>query len=478
MNLVPFFPADPVSLVFVLGLIVWSAYWLYRLRQEAAHLDALGATLTGLDQCVEQLRTQQVWRDRQRIQGNNVATEPTEFFNAACAAKFTNAQAPVSAVLVHFRAIFVAGCDESSLDAAELNAQTSQEISRKPEQLRIELFLMLLLGVVGTLLGLSRRYPMGWASSLESQRVLPPLIWGALLTMAGGVLYLQFQQRKLAPVVAELRRKTTTLWIPRLYPTVAQRAAQWAIHTLHNAARVTDASAVIEQHAVKFVGAVETARQAAEMFSGGMREFSRGINASESALEKAQNKLAAEVEKFADSLGRWGKFEDEIRRFYGAVEAHQRQIASEHKMFEAMLSGYYDLVRQSTSVLQQSASGITSAANLLPNAFQTSADKMTQSAAGFQQYLATTVADFGAEMKSAYGAESAEMQLRLQEIVEPILGMENRLRSLGAPFESASKGLLEIAENLWRLNDSFERKVSGAINEVRSGQAQAAKSAS
>ena len=476
MSFQTFFPSDIVSALFVAALIAWFAFWLHRLRAEATHLDWVGRLFTNLDQCIEQLRTQQLWRDRQRLQGNNVIADPAAFFNDACASKLGSGGKTLGVIQGHFRAIFVAGCEESALDAAELNAQTCEEIGNKSEQLRNELILLFLFGVLGTLLALSRRYGSVMTASLESQRTLPPLIWGAMLTIAGGVLYLNFQGRKLAPTLAELRRKTTTLWIPRLYPTVAQRAAQWAIHTLQNAARVTDASAIIEQHAVKFVGAVETARHAAEAFSGGMKEFSHGIDASDRALQTAQTRLAAEVEKFADSLHRWGKFEDEIRRFYSAVEANQKQIVNEHKTFEAMLAGYYDLVRQSTSVLQQSASDLGSAAALLPQAFQNSADKMTQSAAEFQQYLATVVTGMATQITSAYREDSAEVQARLQTIVEPVLNMENRLRALGAPFESASNKLLEIAENLWRLNDNFEQKVSRAVEELQAGQSRAAKS--
>ncbi|MCU1291396.1 MAG: Membrane protein [Bryobacterales bacterium] len=456
MSFTTFFPADALSLVFVIALIGWFAFWLTRLRSEAARLDWVASLLKKLDDCVDQLRTHQLWRDRERIQGKPTAVDPGEFFDGACAGKLATVGPIPPAIQSHFRAIFVAGCDESSLDVSELNAQTCQEIANKSEQLRSELLLILLLGVLGTLLALSRRYSAAAAVPIESQRALPPLIWGALLAIAGGVLYLQYQGRKLMPVLAELRRKTTTLWIPRLYPTVAQRAAQWAIHTLRNAARVTDASEVIEKHAVQFVGAVESARQAAEMFSGGMREFSHGMDVSDRALQNAQTRMAAEVDKFADSLQRWGRFEDEIRRFYAAVEGYQRQMVNEHKTFEAMLSGYYDLVRQSTDTLQKSVSDVTSSADSIPEAFRAAAEQMTK-----------TVADLGSAVKSAYRDESIQTQARIQEIIDPVLKMEDRLRALGTPFESASSHLTEIATNLWRLNDNFAREVSRSVAELQ-----------
>src|SRR5947209_1728939 len=210
------FPLDTLSFLFVIALIAWFVFWLIRLQAEAKRLDGINSLLKKLDDCVDQLRTQQLWRDRERIQGRPTAVDPGKFFDTACAGKLASAGPIPSAIQSHFRAIFVAGCDESSLDSAELNAQTCQEIGNTSEQLRNELLLGLLFGALGTLLALSRQYSSAAAAiPIESQRALPPLIWGALLTVAGGVLYLQYQRRKLQPALTELRRKTTTLWIPR-----------------------------------------------------------------------------------------------------------------------------------------------------------------------------------------------------------------------------------------------------------------------
>lgn len=439
-----FFPADLLSLSFIVILLAWFAFWLKRMRAEAAHLDSVRSSMKALEQCVPPLHWQQRWRDRQRIQGLDMGADPATFFDGVCKKTVPASVTVPPTLLNHLRTIFVAGCEESLLDTSELNAQTCEELARKSQQYRYELLLMLLTGALGTLLSLSSRV---------SQTAFPSFSCSALLAIGGGILFLRYRQSKLAPSLAELRQKTSSLWIPKLYPTVAQRAAQWAIHTLHNAARVSDSSTVIEKHALQFVSSVESARQAAETFAGGMREFSHGIEISDRALQNAQSRLASEVEKFADSLQRWGRFEDEIRSFYGAVEGHQKQIANDHRTFEAMLSGYYDLVRQSTNVLQKAASEITSAAGLLPDAFRDSANTMTKSTAESQAQMMDTVDGLGAVIRSTYREESAQVLTTLQGVLQPVLHMEERLRALATPFESASSHLEEIATNLWRLND-------------------------
>jgi hypothetical protein len=453
-----FFPNDILSLAFVAVLILWFVIWLRRLSTEAAHLDFVRKMLNSLDACITPLQRQQLWRDRQRLQGLDMGPDPAFFFDEILKRTLANAGTPPVSLQIHFRAIFVAGCEESLLDSVELNSQTCRAIGVKSEQYRYELLVIFLLGALGTLLGLS-----GHSADYVNRSALPPLIWGVLLAVTGGLLYLHYHQQKLVPALADLRQKTTTLWIPRLYPTVAQRAAQWAMHTLHNAARITDASDVIEKHAVRFVGAVENARHAAETFSGGMKEFSRGMEISDRALQNAQSRLAGEVEKFADCLQRWGQFEGEIRRFYGAVEGHQKQLVQEHKGFEAMLAGYYDFIRQSTAGLQTAASEVNSVASTLPQAFQNSAQVMTRSVSESQADLAAIIADLGNVIRSAYQEESSQVRADLTSVVDPVLRMEDRLRALSTPFEAAAHNLVEIAQNLLRLNENFQREVSRSL---------------
>ena len=279
------------------------------------------------------------------------------------------------------------------------------------------------------------------------------------------VLFLRFKFRVLTPCFFEIRRRTTTLWIPKLYPTVAQRAAQWAVQTLQNAARVADASEIIDQSTRSFVASITEAKQAGETFSHAMQQFSHGIEASDQALVRAQSKLGAEVDKFADSLRRWTAFEDEIRRFYSSVEAHQNQLVEERKTLEYMLATYRDFVRQATASLEQSATNVGTAAGLLPSAFSNSADRMSQSTAEFQASLSALLENLASKLERAHQESLTELRGQLESTLTPILGMENRLRALGEPFERAAHNLTEIATNLWKLNENFSREVIRRLGE-------------
>ena len=450
-----FFPNDPISLPFVLILFVWFVSWLARLNNEGRRLRSVQNVMAGLDQCVAPLRAHQQWRDRQRLQGLPITVEPAALFDETWNRAFPAAAQAPAILLNHFRTIFVAGCEESQLDTAELNAQTCDELGNKSEQYRYELLLMLIVGALGTLVGLSRR--LGYSAVAEGS--LPPIIWGAFFVAAGGFAFLRHRQNCLKPALTDLRQRTTTIWIPKLYPTVAQRAAQWAIHTLHNAARVTDASAVIEKNAVNFVNSVESAKRAAEMFSEGIQGFSRGIDVSDRALQTAQTKIAQEVEKFAASLSRWGQFEDEIRRFYDSVQKSQQQIANEHRAVEALLSGYYNFLQRSTETLDKAASAVAAAAASLPPAFQESAATMDHSVAASQARVEQTVANLTDAMRATYQEHSVQLLKSIESVLQPVMSLEERLRALGVPFDQASKNMLEIATNIWRLNDTLTSEV-------------------
>ena len=465
MTFLAFFPNNLLALTFVFALILWFGAWLFRFKKEVEYTQDVQVSVNRMDACIDQLRTQQLWRDRQRIKGSDAPADPGQFFDTTINATFQlrNATLPPLPVQTHFKTIFVAGCDESLLDATELTAATLQELGRRSEQLWLELLLLLLFGALGTLLAMFNQSLAQPAVRSHLQTALPPVIWGVLFLLAGGVMFTRFKLTTQLPCFFNLRRKTTTLWIPKLYPTVAQRAAQWAVQTLQNAARVTDASAVIEKHTLEFVGAISNAKQAGEMFWRGMQEFGQGISASDRALERAQATLGSEIEKFADSLHRWTSFEDEIRSFYRSVESHQKQLVEERKTLEYMLSGYRDFVRLATSSLERSASNVDAAASSLPRSFNAAADQMTRTTGELQNALAESLKTLAAELKSAYHQESLELSERLQSMVGPILSMEDRLRTLSAPFERTASNFTEIATNLWKLNDSFAREVIRAI---------------
>jgi ABC-type transporter Mla subunit MlaD len=461
-----FFPADALSASFVALVIVWFIFWFVRLNKETNSLDSVRNTLAVFDKCVDPLRLQQQYRDRQKLQGLDMGAEPAKSFDNICAKVLGASVSVPIAIQNHFRAIFVAGCEESQLDTAELSGQTCKLLAANSDNYTYQLLLMFLTGVLGTLLALSQRF---------DQRALPPLIWGVIFAITGGLFLIRHRRIGLVPTLAQLRQKTIMLWIPNLYPTVAQRAAHWAIHTLKNAARVTDASDLIEKHALNFVGSIETARKAAEMFWTGMSQFTQGIKTSDQAIKDAQNSLAGEIQKFAESISRWSQFESEIRGFYGAVENHQHQIADEHRTFEAMLSGYYDLVRQSTSTLQQAAWDIGAASAALPETFRSAAETVTTSSAESQSKMADVVENLGETIRSGYREEWSQVMTQLQNLMRPVTSMEERLRALGTPFEAASKNLVEIAENIARLNDNFAREAKQLIIESRASQARQAK---
>jgi predicted nucleic acid-binding Zn-ribbon protein len=454
-----FIPDSALGILFVLGLIAWFVIWCGRLNKESRTLKNVGASFETLNACIPPLRQHQAWRDKERMSGKAPTLNPSQVLidNLKVQAEASRRPFPPEPVRAQFEAIFLAGCDESSLDLTELSAATVQMLTRISQSLRVELALCVLTGILGALLALVHAAAYSpVARPLGTSNAFAPAIWSFLLALTGGILYLRFQTTTQNPVLSALRRVTTTVWVPKLYPTVAQRAAQWAVQTLGNAARVTDASEVIERNTLRFTSSITDARQTAELFSQGMKNFAAGIKGSDEAIVRAQTKLAETVNTFAQSLGRWSAFEDEIRSFYRSVEAHQKQLVRDGENLSYMLNAYKDVVAKATATLERSAEQITAATQQLPRSFDSAFGDLSH-----QLTMQT------AEIKSSHLQELAKFEERLATLTNPIHRLEDRLRDLSTPFERAARNLEEIATNLWKLNESAVQSLNNYVDQSK-----------
>ena len=59
-----------------------------------------------------------------------------------------------------------------------------------------------------------------------------------------------------------------------------------------------------------------------------------------------------------------------------------------------------------------------------------------------------------------------EHQLRLNAITQPVLSLEQRMGALAAPFDDAAYKLVEIATNLFKLNQTSVRELTAATGQV------------
>lgn len=476
-----FVPDSALGILFVLGLLSWFFIWLNRLNKDAQDLKIIRASFDLLTSCIPPLRQHQAWRDREKMNGRVSTIQPSQVFTDVLKKQMEQLHAPLppEPVRAHFEAIFLAGCDESSLDLTELSGSTVQTLTRTAQSLRLELVLCVLTGIIGTLLAIIHATSQpAVRSSLGPSNVFAPVIWSFLLALAGGIFYLRFQTTLQNPVLSALRKISATVWVPRLYPTVAQRAASWAVQTLQNAARVTDASEVIDQGATRFAASITEARQTAELFSQGMRNFAKGIESSDQAIVRAQTKLAETVDNFAQSLKRWTNFEDEIRSFYRSAQAQQNQIEREQETLQHMLAAYKDIVAKATATLQQSAEQIAATARQLPQSFDAASSRIEQTATSFSYSTNHLISDLAhqltvqtAEIKSSHLGDLAKFEESLTALTSPIQRLEDRLRDLSTPFERAAHNFEEIATNLWKLNESAMLNLSNQLDQLKAHSA-------
>jgi hypothetical protein len=147
-----------------------------------------------------------------------------------------------SPITQHLRAIFLAGWNESQLDASTLVSNTTARIFRLNSLHRSLLSIFIVLGLLGTLFGLADTMSsldallrgttqLNNATLSQSLQTLlgtlksafAPSIWGVSFTVLGVLLFALYMRAIIQPLGGLLERTTLTIWIPELMPTASQR---------------------------------------------------------------------------------------------------------------------------------------------------------------------------------------------------------------------------------------------------------------
>ena len=161
-------------------------------------------------------------------------------FKDYCKAKSLNSEGPVAK---HLKTIFNAGLEDSRLDVGELIKHTSQGIFRINTLLKSVLASFLVIGLLGTLIGLADslaglspvlgkgmtdRTSADLASGLSVlfkhlKTAFAPSILGVATTVLGVLFYSFYLHIGCTPLRNLLQELTLSVWVPRLYLTRSQR---------------------------------------------------------------------------------------------------------------------------------------------------------------------------------------------------------------------------------------------------------------
>ena len=211
------------------------------------------------NQDIQPLVTARQKRDRGR-DDNEAKTDANPVFQDFCEERSLSENSFISK---HLKAIFLAGWNESRLEVSELINHTTSNLFRWNSLFRSVLAIFIVIGLLGTLFGLtdslvelspalkasaeaSPSTENGEASDAtdadsENSRQMTnalsalmydikgafaPSIAGVFFTVLGVILYGIFLRFACHPVKSILEQSTLTVWVPQLYPTTSQKLIQ------------------------------------------------------------------------------------------------------------------------------------------------------------------------------------------------------------------------------------------------------------
>lgn len=386
----------------------------------------------------------------------------------------------------HLRAIFIAGWNESQLDARSLIKNTADRLFRGNSLLRSLLSIFIILGLLGTLLGLADTLAslISWlqeGAQLNSntlsqglQRLLTPLkgafapsILGVFLTILGVVLFAFYVRYIALPAGNLLERVTLTVWIPQLVPTASQK--------------LLDKLQLSERQMQRSFAAAQEVAEFAENIQSKTGAFNQTLGRTTSALmqmTEIADHLGAFSQNFVEGVKALVPFQQDLRTLY-------QQMVSESRAFQESvqrnITGAEDFQRRIQEQLgsqHQQLARILGALQSYEAAYVASRERidekletvLTQAELAFQN-LSRRNEEIGQALDNALGkplrADLTQSLSGVQKTLDEQLGqvestlqvqlssLGDRLRSLDAPLNDAATKFTDTFHNFNEHTDEW-----------------------
>ena len=313
-----------------------------------------------------------------------------------------------SPITKHLKAIFLAGWTESRLEVGELINHTTSNLFRWNSLFRSVLAVFIVLGLLGTLFGLTdsltelspalKESAVNETSTENSERMtqalsvlmdkikgaFAPSIWGIIFTVLGVLLYGIYLQIACHPVKSILERLTLTVWVPQLYPTTSQKLNQ-----------------TLQQSESQMQKGFETAAQFSESVKkvhdniGEFNESLTQVSAITQPLSDSVvqiNKAASDISTAADVLNTGfteslDKFSKEFASSVNHLTGFQDEIRSLHQQFQEASNQKLD---QQTQKLEQQNQNLATTLEVLKNYERLYVDSCQQIDDTLQEFLNKT----------------------------------------------------------------------------------------
>jgi methyl-accepting chemotaxis protein len=340
MNILNYlWPDNLIGQCIVSALILLFLFWIKRLASLWQQLKAEHGKMIrceDVQELVLVLRNRPVKdnKKQKKTDQSSSTDDPQLIFSNFCSSKNLKEDSPI---LRHIKAIFIAGWSESRLEVGELIKHTTNELFHENSFQRSLLATFIVIGLLGTLIGLSdslaqlspvlteggfSKSNIGLTESLSNllsnlKTAFAPSIYGVFFTIIGVLLFGIYLSRVCSPLKVLLDRLTLTVWVPQIFPTISQRLEEQMHRSFEAATRVADF---------------------AENIHDKVSDFNKGLEAATGVLEPLASstaKINQFADKFDSGVNKLTSFQQEIRVLY-------QQMVKESEKFHIGVQGSID----------------------------------------------------------------------------------------------------------------------------------------
>ena len=477
-----FRPENPIALAIV--YILWGVFviWLFYLVRGGIRIRRHGSTIQALIRANPELVAARVERQGKRSRGARIDQTPSDEFRAHLPPEVGQDE-PIA---IHLENIYAAGCSESRLDIGELLRHTEHVIT-KDDSVRLHfLSIFLIIGLLGTLFGLadsilallqllkqSADVGSNLAALLGSLKgAFAPSISGVLTSIIGTGLFALYNHGYVSPLIGQLREATINFWVPELYPTTGQIAAEAAQRSLDAAVKVTESAQHIREDTATLASTLKGAVEDTQNYAAAIDKLSTAIQAATEPAATALAALATQLTRFDEAMSRWAQFEKTLGALYQELTANQKmlaersteigaQIGAQTERLGTMATGLETAHREALADVSKTFEELSQRMKSLQVPFGEAATQVQQQAELLRRFAETQLDNYSKTLESV-----AALPAALVAAFGPVS------RSLGEGIAEGTKPLADgIAQGVQALAES--RRISAEPWEAVRQQLQA-----
>ena len=498
-------------IVWIVGLIL---YWI-RLREKNEQIEN--------NQDIQPLVTARQERD-----DNGTKTDANPVFQDFCMERSLSENSFISN---HLKAIFLAGWNESRLEVSELINHTTSNLFRWNSLLRSILAVFIVIGLLGTLFGLTDslvdlspalRTSAERQSPIESgetnnpidtntgdsrqmtnalsdlmddiKGAFAPSIVGVFFTILGVILYGIFLRSACHPVKSTLEQSTLTIWVPKLYPTTSQKLVQTLQKSESQMQKGLETAAQFSESVQKVHGNIDEFNQSltqASAITAPLSDSVSQINSAASDISVAANVLntgfTESLDKFskdfASSVNQLTGFQDEIRNLHEQFQKEENQKLNQFQdATNQKLDLQTDKLDDQNNNIALVNKAIDQTLNALKNYETTYINSQKEISSELQEFInkaTQTNTSIYAEnrewfekINNANKQQFSDMQIQLKtELANVQQTLNDQLGSLGSDLGTNLSDLQNsLNDRLDTLNDrleNFDTPLKDAVNNIK-----------